>query len=1197
MKRRIEELLNDTYRYQAPKLVLSGEHLTVTAPADSSMEGGFFFSAGDNSRIRGMLISSNRRIVLAKDTFAGNAIHVKYIIDTRGLKEDGEFDGEITILSLIGEAKVTVHVQVQAEQVQTRHGEVRSLESFTKLARSDFREAFRLFLSPEFGRFFKGKDACWLPLYRGLSANPAGYQHLEEFLIGCGRKEPVHISIDREEKIYEGLRSSQKNILYVEKDTWGYVRMEVEVKGDFLQVDKRVITSEDFIGSLFGLEYILRRDRLKPGKNYGMITIRTVYDTVQFRVIATNGAHGDDVRLRDKKIQAQLFAAWLEFETGRISAAQWKEKTEELLAHPTEATAYLISACKTAQCLAAGDGAGAVAACWPIKNQDVKTENPELEGLGLYLMKETGLLPHISDTITDRLYDLRLQMPKSGLLLALYLSQIEDCTSKRQLEEYEKPAAFGGNSPIVYHKVYQILQKEPHLLTGLQGVYFHALQFAARRKLLTPEIVRMTAILAQYAREWSAPLYRLLCDCYEACPDQEVLTAVLKLIMLENPGKPDYFVWYERAVEAQIRMTRLYEYYMETIPATYKKPLPLAIRLYFSYENRLRSEQKAFLYANIIQNREADAATYEKYRDGMAQFAVEAMKAGKINDQYAVLYRHFMTQPETREMAEALCEVMFTCKVTVDDPSIRRIAVVSPYLSEEESYTVRDRVAFIQMYTGDEQLLFEDGKKRRFAATVGHRMTALMQPETYVESCQKLHSRSFGLLLHTLLPKLEETEATEDTVRAFLRVAEDERFTDSCRFVARMKALQYYTRNEEQELPECIQKMLSTDECAGKCKSLIVRAMLQRHKLAGAFDVISRYGYEYVETRLLHTMCVQMIQNMGEEENEELLCLAYDMFVKDKANDTILVYLRDHYVGSLEQMCKIRDLLADREIDTFGIDEELLILSMFLRKPLGHPEEILQSYMQGQFRPQVVQAFLIFTAYGWFFEGLPQDDFLVAQMKELVSQQEGHTICRLALLKLYARASVTETSQQEKTQYGWSDARQQIADLTELTEEDKGFIRSQLDIVTKQGIRLGFFKQLPEELIQAYELDDRMFVECRGDAGEEVRIRYCLRSDKEAEREFRLKPMKEMFEGVFAKEFMLFYGEVLEYTLIRENHPADLTVHTISGDQIDTKGQTKYHRLNRMLADWHVGHREELDREMQDFITTEHLCEQIFTLL
>ncbi len=1195
MKRRIEELLNDTYHYQAPKLVLSEEHLELTAPADSSLEGEFFFSADDNSRIRGMLISSNRRIVLEKDTFAGNAIHVRYIIDTRGLKEEEQFAGEITILSPIGEAAVTVQVQVHTPKIQTRHGEVKSLDSFAKLARSDFREAFHLFMSAEFPRFLKGRDACWEPLYRGLSANPAGYQHLEEFLIGCGRKEPVHISIDRDKKVYEGLRSSQKNILYIEKDNWGFVRMEVETEGDFLQVDKRVITSEDFIGSLFGLEYILRRDRLKNGRNYGRITIRTVYETLVFEVVATNGAHSDDRRLADRKVQAGLLDAYMDYAVGVTTVQQWQEATKTLLERPSETNAYLASVYKTAQCLAAGDGAAAVAACWPVKNAEVKTEDPRLEGLGLYLMKETGLLPHISDSIREPLYDLRLREPKSALLLWLYMQQQETLSPEKQLIEYEKLAEFGCHSPYLYSRVYALLKEDPQRMDSLQGLYLYTLNFAAKRGILTAEVVKMTAILAQHAKSWSALLYRILCACYEAFPDREVLHAVLKLIMLEAPGSPKYFVWYERAVDAQIRMTGLYEYYMETLPSSYLQELPLAIRLYFSYENRLRADQKAFLYGNILENREKDPSTYEKYREHMAAFAVEALKRGKINEHYAAIYRHFITQPEERDMAELLCEVMFTCKVTVQDKAIRQIVVVSPYLSQAEIYPVREQTAYIQMYTGDEQILFEDGKKRRFAETVEHRVTSLLQPEQYVDACVRLRARSFGLLVHTLLPNLDGQDAADDTVRAFLRVAEDERFVEEYRFTARMKALQYYTRNEELELPETIRKLMAEEAFAGKCKGLIVRAMLQRGKIAGAFDVISRYGYEYIDGRLLNSLCVQLIDSMGNEENEELLCLAYEMFGRDKANDKILTYLRDHYIGSLEQMHKIRDLLADREIDTFGIDEELLILSMFLRKPLKHPEEILQSYMQGTYREQVVQAFVIFSAFLWFFDVQKQQGVVVEQMKALVSEaKEGHMVCRLALLKAYASlaAPVMET-----TEYGWKDTGPAKLPPAELTEEDITFIRSQLDIVTGQGIRLGFFKQLPEELIQAYELDDKIFVECKAKPGESVRIRYRLRAEKEKNTEFHTEPMKEMFEGVFAREFMLFYGEVLEYTLIRGEERDDLSVHSVSGSQIDTGAQTKYQRLNRMLGDWHVGNLEQLDTRMQAYVKTEYVCREMFTLL
>ena len=192
-----------------------------------------------------------------------------------------------------------------------------------------------------------------------------------------------------------------------------------------------------------------------------------------------------------------------------------------------------------------------------------------------------------------------------------------------------------------------------------------------------------------------------------------------------------------------------------------------------------------------------------------------------------------------------------------------------------------------------------------------------------------MHARSFGLLVHTLIPVLETVEVSEGSIRSFLRIAEDDRFVDECRLMARTKALQYYTRNEDKDLPEAIQKLMAREEFAGKCKGLIVRAMLQRHKLAGAFDVISRYGYEYIDNRLLVSLCSQLIESMGDGENEELLCLAYELFIRGKANDTILVYLRDHYIGSLDQMNQIRDSLADLEIDTADIDEELLILSMF----------------------------------------------------------------------------------------------------------------------------------------------------------------------------------------------------------------------------------------------------------------------------
>ena len=97
----------------------------------------------------------------------------------------------------------------------------------------------------------------------------------------------MRLSLDKDYKESLKLDGSMKDTLYIYRSTWGYLRAEVETEGDFLEVDKKIITSEDFIGSVFGLEYIILRDRLGKGKRYGKIRIHTVYGQLQFEIVAS----------------------------------------------------------------------------------------------------------------------------------------------------------------------------------------------------------------------------------------------------------------------------------------------------------------------------------------------------------------------------------------------------------------------------------------------------------------------------------------------------------------------------------------------------------------------------------------------------------------------------------------------------------------------------------------------------------------------------------------------------------------------------------------------------------------------------------------------------------------------------------------------------------------------------------------------
>ncbi|PBN41103.1 hypothetical protein SxD43FB_23890, partial [Sphingobium sp. D43FB] len=101
--------------------------------------------------------------------------------------------------------------------------------------------------------------------------------------------------------------------------------------------------------------------------------------------------------------------------------------------------------------------------------------------------------------------------------------------------------------------------------------------------------------------------------------------------MLGNPREPEYFRWFSLAVEHGLRLTRLYEYYVETMDTSYQRELPKALLMYFTYNNTsLGDDKKAFIYASIINNKEKQPQTYDDYRDHMKIFAMRKANEGKM---------------------------------------------------------------------------------------------------------------------------------------------------------------------------------------------------------------------------------------------------------------------------------------------------------------------------------------------------------------------------------------------------------------------------------------------------------------------------------------------------------------------------------------------------------------------------------------
>ena len=88
-------------------------------------------------------------------------------------------------------------------------------------------------------------------------------------------------------------------------------------------------------------------------------------------------------------------------------------------------------------------------------------------------------------------------------------------------------------------------------------------------------------------------------------------------------------------------------------------------------------------------------------------------------------------------------------------------------------------------------------------------------------------------------------------------------------------------------------------------------------------------------------------------------------------------------------------------------------------------------------------------------------------------------------------------------------------------------------------------------------------------------------------------------KAFFVKEFLLFYGETLEYYLTVElpddTKQTDKKLLTME-DSLQG-GNTKYQLLNQMLAGQKLGRSEQTEKAMEQYLQREHFARKMFPVL
>ena len=107
--------------------------------------------------------------------------------------------------------------------------------------------------------------------------------------------------------------------------------------------------------------------------------------------------------------------------------------------------------------------------------------------------------------------------------------------------------------------------------------------------------------------------------------------------------------------------------------------------------------------------------------------------------------------------------------------------------------------------------------------------------------------------------------------------------------------------------------------------------------------MLREHGLEMADEKEVFKMCSMRLREEGTEEDDFLLALCFELFLKDQYDKQTLSYLAEYYCGSTRNMKKLWHVARDYDITTYKLSERIITQMLFSETMFGE-EEIFAEY-------------------------------------------------------------------------------------------------------------------------------------------------------------------------------------------------------------------------------------------------------------
>lgn len=1181
VRARIGQIAAGRFNGTKPILAFSEETIDLSVIEGRSEAGSFVIESTNQIKICGIVYSTNPRMECLNPHFEGEKVRIRYQFNSKGLTEGDACEGKFVIVCNQIEYSLSFCARITRLYAEAYTGAVKSLDDFTRLAASNWDEAYHLFYNRNFLNTIPYDNVYERLTYEGFAcARPSG-QNMEEFLIGVNKKKPVSISVDKSEEIFMASKEPQSGCFTITKDNWGYTEIRLRTDCEFIKLSKPVLTHDDFIGKTYLYEYIIDASAMHAGRNFGRIYIDGVYQS--FTIDITAGVRDDDDSISGiavtkdiKECMVGIMELYTSFRLKRIVTGVWANETISILNHlhalmPDEhmyelmkAQAFIINRQRQE-------------AKWIL--DDFKHSNPDKKspiwGYYLYLMTLLEREPSYIDNMTHEVELIFYENPDSVLLfwVLLFLRNQYFDDNAGKLKDIKYWVLRGCSSPYLYIEAYYLISQDPYLIKELSVFELRILSWAVKKKALTKELAGAIFEAVDLAGGFDNRVYELLTAAYEICPEAEYVGIICSYLIKGHKNDTCFHKWFELGIENKLRLTGLYESYLITMDDRQISPVPKIIQMYFSYDNKLPYRKLAVLYNNIIAAKETEPEVYHKYRKAMGRFAMDQAQLRHIDDNLAVLYEDMLELGFiNEELSAAFSDIIYTHKLIVFDKRIVRAIIYQNEIKEPQIVPVTDQCAYFELFSNDYVILFEDSRGYRYVKSISYRLQRLMDAEKYLDRCISLSPDRPQYIVSHFKNVRDYSDFTKGDLKLFKPVFYSESFSDSYKAVMGYRILKYCQLHDYEDYVRPFLQSIDFDILQKDARKYLIDMLVSNRLYEKAYDMAMEYGIDMLAAASQVVLCENALK-VQHVDDDFMVQLAISAFKTGKYSDLVLKYLCENYTGPTDELINLWHAADKFSISSMKLDERILEQGIYTQIEPEKISDIFLEYYKRAGNEKLILAYISLVAHGYLHSGRCKADFIFDIIeKRFIGNRTLNDACQLALLKHFA-------------------------EITDITQAELEIEDTLLKYYIYNNMYFDFFARLDYRLLKKYFIYDKAFLQYESTPGTHVVLHYSRDEDGE---EFNSEDMVEMYDGIYVKAFVIFFGELIRYYITEEHDNSievkesnRLTCSNIPGDN----DHSRYNLINEMIISDTLSDETTLKSNIDEYKRLDAATKQLFKLI